>query len=103
MKTVIALALLIQASSGPLFFAHADYQWSDSARHREIAVRVWTPPISDPRPRPIVVFAPAAGTLTSFYAAKIQDLASHGFIVIAADSPEMPRCPTPLAGIPYDE
>jgi dienelactone hydrolase len=105
MKTVIALALLVLASapSGPLLFAHADYQWVDSARHREIAVRVWTPTISDARPRPVVVFAPAAGTLTSFYSAKVEDLASHGFIVIAANSPEMPRCPTPSAGLPYDE
>lgn len=105
MKTVIALALLIQlpASSGPSSFAHADYEWNDNARHREIAVRVWTPTISATRPRPIVIFAPGAGTLTSFYSAKIEDLASHGFIVIAANSPEMPRCPTPLAGVPYDE
>ena len=105
MKTVIAFALLVQAlaPSGPLLFEHADYRWSDSARHREIGVRVWTPTISDPRPKPVIVFAPAAGTLTSFYTAKAEDLASHGFIVIAANSPEMPRCPTPLAGISYDE
>jgi dienelactone hydrolase len=105
MKTVIVLALMIQAPapSGPLLFAHADYRWLDGARRREIAVRVWTPAVSDSQPRPIVVFAPGAGTPASSYTAKVEDLASHGYIVIAADSPgEMPRCPPP-AGVTYDE
>ena len=106
MKMVIVLALLIQAPapSGPLVSAHADDRWTDDARHREIAVRVWTPTGSASPARPVVIFAPGAGTPASSYAAKVADLASHGFIVITVDSPgEMPRCPTPEAGATYDQ
>jgi dienelactone hydrolase len=105
MKTFVVLALMIQAPtpSGSYGFAHADYHWTDSGRGREIAVRIWTPAPSDSQTRPIVVFAPGAGTPTSAYTAKIEDLASHGYIVVAADSPgEIPRCPPP-PGVAYDE
>jgi hypothetical protein len=56
MKAVIVLALMTQAPipSGPYRFAHADYQWTDGARRREIAVRVLTPAPSDSRMRPII-------------------------------------------------
>lgn len=105
MKTVIVLALLIQAPapSGPRSFAHVDYRWLDGARRREIAVRVWTPVPSDSGTRPVIIFAPGAGTSASAYTAKVEDLASHGYIVVAEDSPgEMPRC-SPPPGSPYDE
>jgi dienelactone hydrolase len=105
MKTVVVLALMIQAPtpSGPLGFAHVDHHWTDSARGRDIAVRVWTPVPADSQPQAIVVFAPGAGTPASAYTAKVEDLASHGYIVVAADSPgEMPRCP-PAPGVEYDE
>src|SRR5712671_1115967 len=105
MTTIIVLALMIQTAtpSGPIVFAHADYHWLDSARHRDIAVRVWTPASSDSRPRPIVVFAPGAGTPSSSYTAKVEDLASHGYIVVAMDPPDqMPPCPSPT-GVSYDE
>src|SRR4051794_25008625 len=106
MKTVIVLALLMQAPapSGPLVSAHADVRWTDEARHREIAVRFWKPTGSDSPRRPVVIFAPGAGTPASSYTAKVEDLASHGFVVITVDSPnDMPRCPAAEAGVTYDE
>lgn len=105
MTTALLLALLAQApaASGPSEVGRADYHWTDRSRGREIGVHLWYPAPSGPQPAPVVLFSPGNGTPVSSYTAKLNDLASHGYLVVAPDYPgEMARC-TPRAGAPYDE
>jgi dienelactone hydrolase len=104
-KAAALIALLTQLAlpSGRLGVGRTNYHWTDRARGREIAVHIWHPVPFDARPWPVVVYSPGAGTPVTNYTAKLDDLASHGYVIVASDYPgEMPRC-SPPAGAPYDE
>jgi hypothetical protein len=46
-----------------------------------------TPPARSPKQFPIVLFSHGAGTPSASYTAKIEDLVSRGFVVVAAEHP----------------
>jgi dienelactone hydrolase len=115
MKAIAALAILLTAVSqsppsavptGPLGVGRADYTWTDRGRGRELIVHVWHPTPLASRAWPVVVYSHGAGTPVATYTAKLDDLASHGYMVVApeypSDSSDPRRCQA-AAGTAYDE
>jgi predicted dienelactone hydrolase len=114
---IAALAILLTAGSlyqpppaavptGPLGFGRTHYTWTDRVRNREIPAHAWYPMPLTSRAWPVVVYSHGAGTPVATYTAKLDDLASHGYIVVAPQYPADPldpgRCRA-AAGTAYDE
>jgi dienelactone hydrolase len=109
---VLAAGLLPQPApaptpTGPLGVRRAEYHVTGAAPGRELQVHLWYPYPLPPRPSPVILFSHGAGTPATQYTAKLDDLASHGYMVVAPEFPPDPpgaqaRCRAP-DGTPYDE
>ncbi len=101
---VVTGVLLVLAHAPQRALEPITYSWTDDVRHRDVVVHIWHP-VSPARQLPVVLFSPGAGTRSSVYTAKIEDLASHGYVVVAVDYPAYgppPAC-QPRANATYDE
>ncbi len=86
---LVFMTTLVSAASlpvtGPHKVDHSALRWNDSVRSRPISAEVWYPQDRSSAPLPLLLFAPGFGNKPVDYMSQLEDLASHGYVVVGID------------------